>query len=327
MKKSKTAQLYDKHESTDFYDQRYAKGYMDNWPAQKKQKVQEVLLSLGLPSEGAVLDFGCGTGVLTELIAQTLPGWTVYGTDLSTEAISIAKERYKTPQFFVPGDQDFVGKTFDLVITHHVLEHVYSIGEALKEINDHLRPVAGMLHILPCGNEGSFCHQLCAIREGGIDPTLGNRFFFEDEGHVRRLTTDELSTYCAQQEFTLQQEFYTGHHFGAIDYFTKYEPYLIPVMTDSSQGIDAAAKRRIRALALYLRVISSCRRFVESFKTKWMRSHMSIRRRIRLSAYLPLYLVAMSVDGYITAKATKEWNEKKSQRNGDQMFLYFTRNG
>ncbi len=327
MSESKSAKLYDKQASTAFYDDRYAHGYMDDWPIAKKEKIQEVLLSLNLPQEGTALDFGCGTGVLTELIAQTLPGWTVFGTDLSTVAIAIARQRYGKRQFFAPGDSEFAGRIFDLVVSHHVLEHVYDIVQVLDEIGSYLKPKAAMLHILPCGNKGSFCHRLCKMRNGGIDPQLGNRFFFEDEGHVRRLTTDELANLCARQGFELKRDYYTGHHYGAIDYFTKIEPHLIPRMTDWSQGIDAEAKRKIFWLALYLRGIAACRSFAGKFEKKWWQAAKSPKDWLRLSLALPPYLIVRAIDRRVTAKALEEWNTKRSDRNGDQMFLYVTRKG
>jgi len=327
MSESKTAHLYDRQASAAFYDERYAHGYMDDWPIRKKQKIQEVLRSLDLPQEGIALDFGCGTGVVTELIAQTLPSWTVVGTDLSTIAIATARQRYGKRQFYAPGDSEFAGKTFDLVVTHHVLEHVYDIAEVLDEIGRYLKPKAAMLHILPCGNEGSFCHRLCKMRKGGINPQLGNRFFFEDEGHVRRLTTGELENLCARHGFALKRDYYTGQHYGAIDYFTKIEPHLIPRMTDWSQGIDAEAKRKILWLGLYLRGIAACRSFAGKFEKKWWQMSKGSKDRLRLSLALPFHLIARAVDRRVTGKALEEWNTKKSYRNGDQMFLYVTRNG
>lgn len=247
--------------------------------------------------------------------------------NLSTVAITTARQRHGKRQFFASGDAGLAGKRFDLVVSHHVLEHVCDIAQVLDEIGRYLKSDAAMLHILPCGNEGSFCHRLCKIRNGGINPQLGNRFFFEDEGHVRRLTTDELANLCARQGFALKRDYYTGQHYGAIDYITKIEPHLTPLLADWSRGIDAAAKRRIFWLGLYLRGIAACRSFAGKFEKKWWQASKSPKDWLRLSLALPPYLIARAVDRRVTAKALEEWNTKKSYRNGDQMFLYVTRNG
>jgi hypothetical protein len=71
-------------------------------------------------------------------------------------------------------------------------------------MSNYLKAAASaMLHILPCGNEGSFEHNVCLLRKDGINPELEGRFFFEDEGHVRRLTTEQLSALCAKMGFVL----------------------------------------------------------------------------------------------------------------------------
>src|SRR5690348_1631688 len=76
-----------------FYDERYRHGYMDSWPGDKLLKVSDVLMSLELPREGRVIDFGCGAGAFTAVLKACLPNWQVYGTDLSTEAVEVARPR------------------------------------------------------------------------------------------------------------------------------------------------------------------------------------------------------------------------------------------
>src|SRR5574340_1305298 len=194
MHPQKTSQLYDRQAAVDFYQERYAQGYMDEWAIEKKQRVFETIRSLELPDVGEARDFGCGNGVFTEVMRQALPsGWKVYGTDISAIAVEHASKRYPGCIFYEPDDKELIGKGFDFIFTHHVLEHVYDLAHVLDEMHAFLRDKAAILHILPCGNEGSFEHGICLLRKDGINPELENRFFFEDEGHVRRLSTDQLS--------------------------------------------------------------------------------------------------------------------------------------
>ena len=324
MEPRKNTQLYDRDVSTSFYNERYSKGYMDDWPDVKKQKIREVLLSLNVPKEGMVLDFGCWNGVLTELIGQTLTDWTAYGTDLRSVAVENAKKRYSKRHFFCHEDEDLSSRKFDLVITHHVLEHVYDISAVLQEISGYVKPGGAMLHILPCGNEGSFGHHLARMRKQGINPQQGNRFFFEDEGHVRRMTTEELATVCAKHGFRLNSEFYSGHCFSSIDYFTKNEPKLIPVMTDWSHGVDAASKFRIFVLRLLLVGIAAFRKFSNIFE-QIHSDRKSLKEWSVLVFAFPVYLIARGIDRYVTAKSDNEWNTRKLDRRGGEMFLYFVR--
>jgi len=123
-----------------------------------------------LPDVGEALDFGCGNGVFTDVIKRALPtGWKVYGTDISEIAIENVKKRYPECVFFVADDEEFISKRFDFLFTHHVLEHVYNLAQVLKKINDRLKDESTILHILPCGNEGSFEHSICLLRKDGIN--------------------------------------------------------------------------------------------------------------------------------------------------------------
>lgn len=213
-----TTQLYDKVKAIAFYQERYGQGYMDEWPIEKRRRVSEVIRSLNLPDAGEALDFGCGTGVFTNVIKQTLPaGWKVYGTDISDIAIVNAKKRYPECAFFVADDEEFMRKKFYFLFTHHVLEHVYNLVQILEEINVRLKSKSMALHILPCGNGNSFEHNISLLRKEGISLQLEGRFFFEDEGHVRRLTTEQLAKLCAGKGFTLFKEYYSNQYWGAIN--------------------------------------------------------------------------------------------------------------
>src|SRR5262245_15363783 len=222
MRQDKTSQLYDRRTAVAFYQERYARGYMDEWPIEKRRRVFEVIRSLELPDEGEAIDFGCGNGVGTDVIKQALPPrWKVYGTDISDIAIENAKKRYPECIFFVTDNTEFRGQKFDFLFTHHVLEHVYNLPQIFDEINDRMKDTATMLHILPCGNEGSFEQTICLLRKDGVDVHLENRFFFEDEGHLRRLTTNQLSKLCGKKDFALAKEYYSNQYYGAIDWITQ----------------------------------------------------------------------------------------------------------
>src|SRR5688572_28700533 len=86
--------LTDESAAVRFYDERSAAGYMEDWPAWKKRRVASFIRELNLPQTGRALDFGCGQGVFTEVLRQTLPGWRVSGTDLSSEALQAARKRF-----------------------------------------------------------------------------------------------------------------------------------------------------------------------------------------------------------------------------------------
>ncbi|GJQ22599.1 MAG: hypothetical protein HBSAPP01_03890 [Candidatus Brocadia sapporoensis] len=186
----RTSRLYNQKQSVEFYENRYEQGYMDEWPIEKKRKIFEVIQLLQLPAKGEALDFGCGNGVLTEIVRQALPSWKVYGTDISKKAIANARIRYPECTFFEANSPEFTQKKFDFIFSNHVFEHVFNLSEVFTQMDGYLKPESSMLHFMPCGNEGSYEYNICLLRSDGINRELENRFFFEDEGHVRRLTTD-----------------------------------------------------------------------------------------------------------------------------------------
>lgn len=320
-----SSRLYDQKQSVDFYEDRYEKGYMDEWSPEKKQKILEVIYGLDLPATGDALDFGCGNGVLTDLIRQALPSWKLFGTDISSNAIANARNRYPDCTFFKSGNPAFQDMRFDFIFTNHVFEHVFDLNEVFNQINDYLKPESSMLHLLPCGNEGSFVHSVCLLREDGINRELQNRFFFEDEGHVRRLTTDELSDLCQTAGFVLQQEYYSNQRYGAIELITSANPKFVLLFTDSSKAIDRDARNKLMILRMQLILITSLRLPVQIVNKVLHTKHKRPKHFALLLPALSLYLFSYPVDSFYKRKSLNEWKMKKHDRRGGGMYLYFVR--
>jgi SAM-dependent methyltransferase len=318
--------LHDPAAAIAFYEDRYEHGYMDAWAREKKEQVREVIRGLELPPAGAALDFGCGNGVLTEVLRQALPaGWTVHGTDISEAALANARRRYPRCTFVSADDAAASGAAFDLVFTHHVLEHVHDLAVVLAQIDDLLKPTAAVLHILPCGNEGSFEHTVCRLRSDGIDPVLERRFFFEDAGHLRRLDTATLTALYAEFGFTLVGESYTNHHDGAIDWITREAPGFVLRFADPAAAIDEDARRALLRLRLRLGLLWATRfpaAFVESRLRKTRRTPRDL---VFLLLGLPLYPFTKPMDIVLKRRAAAEWRRRRTDRRGSEMFLFFQR--
>lgn len=311
--------------SVAFYDDRYAQGYMEEWPIEKKQMIFEVIKSLDLPKNGQALDFGCGNGVFTEVIRKALPGWKVCGTDISIISIENAKKRYPQCCFFVAGDEEFANKRFDFLFTHHVLEHVYNLHQIFNDVDNFLKPKSAILHVLPCGNEGSLEYSICCLKKNGINPELGNRFFFEDEGHLRRLNTEQLKKLCAEKGFVLTKEYYSNQHYGAINWITQSGLGFVKMFTDMSSAVDEKAKQKLQKLHYYLIGIYILRFPAIKFDKIWKERNKTIKQYIILMCGFPLYVFAKPIDLHWKKKAIEEWKTRKTERKGSEMLLYFTR--
>jgi SAM-dependent methyltransferase len=88
------------------------------------------------PPPGAkVIDFGCGEGKLLNTLQEA--GWETYGIEPSSAVAFLRHHRLET----VPQDG-----TFDLVILHHVLEHLPNPLDVLRQLAGALRE-GGILFI------------------------------------------------------------------------------------------------------------------------------------------------------------------------------------
>jgi|WetSurMetagenome_2_1015567.scaffolds.fasta_scaffold73153_2 SAM-dependent methyltransferase len=318
--------LNDRETSRAFYEERYAHDYMASWPAEKKRRVFDLVRGLELPPAGEALDFGCGNGILTDVVRQALPsGWRMYGTDISATAIENAGKRYPACGFFAMGDGRGPGKRFDFVFTHHVLEHVHDAALVLGEIDGCMKDVSTMLHILPCGNEGSFERGVCLLRKDGIDPGSGNRYFFEDEGHLRRLTTEQCAALCAKHGFALTREYYANQYDGAINYFTQMSPDFIRMFTESSKALDEKARSRLKKLRHKLLGLRALRYPVVVVESRLKKGSRTFRDYLLIIAGAPFCVIAKPVDVHIKRRALREWELRKTERNGSEMYLVFKR--
>ncbi|MFH6604835.1 class I SAM-dependent methyltransferase [Maribacter algicola] len=90
-----------------------------------------------------VLDFGCGSGVLSYLLAQN--DYEVTACDLEFGPLNLVREKIEFPKNidFVEGDiatKDFPDGSFDLIFALDVLEHVENLEDYIRLFNRLLTP-------------------------------------------------------------------------------------------------------------------------------------------------------------------------------------------
>lgn len=100
------------------------------------------------------MDIGCATGSFMKMVH--LEGFEPYGVDVSSFAVDYIKNTYGFPAFVgFLADINFDKGMFDIVTMHHVLEHIPSPVEFLK---NEVRPILkddGLL-VIEVPNFGSF---------------------------------------------------------------------------------------------------------------------------------------------------------------------------
>lgn len=89
------------------------------------------------PQPESVLDFGCGTGVALEVYSRFNFTASLYGIDISEEALKLAKNAVPYAHFTTENEFEDI-KQFDLIIILGVAEHMENILEFLKELKGRL---------------------------------------------------------------------------------------------------------------------------------------------------------------------------------------------
>lgn len=131
---NKTANAY-----ADFYRGRTRISHFFN---ARKRLVEELLADVVVPGS-AVLEVGCGPGIMVDYFLQR--NAVYHGLDLSTEMIAMCRAKFQTIDSarFLIGDVQrlvFQDKCFDLVLCLGVLEYVPAEARALREVARVLKP-------------------------------------------------------------------------------------------------------------------------------------------------------------------------------------------
>ena len=120
------------------------------------------------PSSGRILDLGCGSGSLPAQLA----GLNVIGVDVDVAAHAsfprACADSHRLP---------FAGRSFDLVVCHHSLEHCHDFPGTVREIRRVLRPDGRLFVSVPDGR--SFSDRLY-------------RLLLSGGGHLQRFTFEGI---------------------------------------------------------------------------------------------------------------------------------------
>lgn len=96
-----------------------------------------------------ILDFGCGIGKLSVLLARAYPKSTVYGYDVSSKSIVSARKKQRHLQNLAFGSRLSEEETYDLIVASNVFHHIKRKDrrETLFRLRDFLK-LNGILAII-----------------------------------------------------------------------------------------------------------------------------------------------------------------------------------
>jgi 2-polyprenyl-3-methyl-5-hydroxy-6-metoxy-1,4-benzoquinol methylase len=309
-----------------YYDERHARGWMDFWPKDKRERIIGLLRDAGDEKTVRVLEYGCGVGVFASSLKTAMPHWEVHGCDISPVAISRARERCPGVTFhLLTGDgADPPLGTYDVIYTHHVLEHVASVSEALSQMTRSLEPGGKILHVAPCSNPDSLEYSLSQLYGKGIDSS--GCLFCDDSSHVRRLNSFELTEACREHSLAPTEAFFANQFWGGIDYLTNEYYWTLLGWLNPAHGAKTLARLKLFGMALVLGGLCLLRQGPRlTFES--LRKTTRTGKRVLLCAVAPIALLlsplSLAVDKTLTWLKEREWNRKKRQPNGSEMYLVF----
>ena len=89
--------------------------------------------SADLRESGRLIDIGCGNGAALARYSRALPGWQLYGSELSDRALPELRSLPNFVDLHCVPTEDIPGK-FELVSMIHSLEHMPSPGKTLEDV-------------------------------------------------------------------------------------------------------------------------------------------------------------------------------------------------
>lgn len=236
--------------------------FMDNIPYEEWAEYLVALLKEHQVEEGLVLDLGCGTGSMTELLAQA--GYDMIGIDNAEEMLEIAIEkREKSGHDILYLLQDM--REFELYGTVRAIVSICDsvnyiteedeLVEVFRLVNNYLDP-KGMF-IFDFNTTYKYKEVLgdCVIAEDREECSfIWNNYYYEEE----KINEYELSLFIREEDSDLYRKFQETHFQRAYDlktikelieesgleYITAYDAFTRNAPTETSERIYVIARER-----------------------------------------------------------------------------------
>jgi len=182
-----------------------------SWFDPTKQRLGHALNSLSsLKNNDKVLEVGCGAGQFIRSVKKMRPQLNCYGCDISSGAITKAKQfdskiNYEVSQ---PNIFPYPDKSFQAVLIFDVLEHVEDVEVILQEVNRVLVD-GGVFHcFVPC--EGDWLSVWNALEKLNIVSGLTKKY----AGHIQKFSRASVLKILKSNGFEIKNKKYSSHCVG-----------------------------------------------------------------------------------------------------------------
>jgi SAM-dependent methyltransferase len=108
------------------------------WRAGQERRLAMILAAAGERARGVILDNGCGVGAYLERLAESAS--SAVGLEFDRDHALAARARYLSVTLAACEELPFPSGSFDLTLSHEVLEHVEDDRATVEEIARTLRP-------------------------------------------------------------------------------------------------------------------------------------------------------------------------------------------
>lgn len=176
-----------------------------DYTAEDLERLARLVDSMKVPSGAHILDLGCGTGILFDMLRRKVGAkGSVTGVDFSIQMIQRAHRNFPFSNINVV-DADvsalpFADKTFDIGIGFRAFPHFGDKRKALAEIHRVLKPAAklSVIHLVSSKQLAMHHHRQGGAVADDVLPTADEmRRMFAEAGFAQLAIDDHPNLYLA----------------------------------------------------------------------------------------------------------------------------------